>query len=217
MPIDGTLTPGSWLGLIHFETLVFVVGTAIFTVAMARERAELRYMAVAHIDPLTGVANRRAFLETAEEVLRANPKESRPLSLIMFDLDRFKSINDGFGHGTGDAVLKRFGDIARTSVRAGDIIGRPGGEEFAVLLPGSNRAAALIVAERIRIAFAEACRTIDDRLISATVSAGVTMALPTSTLDSMMAAADEALYRAKAEGRNRVEAAAQAEPGALAA
>lgn len=217
MPIDGTLTPASWLGLIHFETLVFVVGTAIFTVAMARERAELRYMAVASIDPLTGVASRRAFIETAEEILKANPREGRPLSLIMFDLDKFKSINDGFGHGAGDAVLKRFGDIARNSLRAGDIIGRPGGEEFAVLLPGSNRAAALIVAERIRIAFAEACRTIGDRMISATVSAGVTTALPTSTLDSMMAGADEALYRAKAEGRNRVEAAKQAEAGALAA
>jgi diguanylate cyclase (GGDEF)-like protein len=218
MPIDGTLTLGSWLGLIHFETLVFVVGTAIFTVAMARERAELRYMAVAHIDPLTGVANRRAFMETAEALLRANPKDSRPLSLITFDLDRFKSINDGFGHGVGDAVLKRFGDIARNSLRAGDIIGRPGGEEFAVLLPGSNRAAALLVAERIRSAFAEACRTVDDRLISATVSAGVTTALPTSTLDSIMAAADEALYRAKAGGRNRIEAAAPpSEQGALAA
>ena len=185
---------------------------------MARERAELRYMAVAHIDPLTGVANRRAFMETAEALLRANPKDSRPLSLITFDLDRFKSINDGFGHGVGDAVLKRFGDIARNSLRAGDIIGRPGGEEFAVLLPGSNRAAALLVAERIRSAFAEACRTVDDRLISATVSAGVTTALPTSTLDSIMAAADEALYRAKAGGRNRIEAAAPpSEQGALAA
>ena len=212
MSIDRTLTAGSWLGLIHFETLLFVVGTAIFTVAMARERAELRYMAAARIDSLTGVSNRRAFMETAEALLRVYSKGSQPLSLIMFDLDWFKSVNDNFGHGAGDAVLKRFADEARNSLRAGDILGRPGGEEFAVLLPGSNEAAALVVAERIRIAFAEACRMVDDRVINATVSAGVTAAVPASTIDTLMAAADEALYRAKAEGRNRVEASAPTAP-----
>jgi diguanylate cyclase (GGDEF)-like protein len=217
MSIDGTMTPASWLGLIHFETLVFVVGTAIFTVAMARERAELRYMAAARIDPLTGVANRRAFIETAEELLKSTGRDGRALSLIMFDLDRFKSINDGFGHGAGDTVLRCFADVARNSLRASDVIGRPGGEEFAVLLPGSNRAAALIAAERIRIAFAEACRSVDERAIAATVSAGVTSAQPKSTLDSLMAAADEALYRAKSKGRNRVEASGQTAAGALAA
>ena len=143
MSIDGTLALGSWLGLIHFETLVFVIGTAIFTVAMARERAELRYMAAASIDPLTGVSNRRAFMETAEELLKAHASDKRPLSLILFDLDRFKSVNDNFGHAAGDTVLKRFADVARSSLRASDILGRPGGEEFAVLLPGSNKAAAL--------------------------------------------------------------------------
>jgi diguanylate cyclase (GGDEF)-like protein len=217
MPIDGTLNPGSWLGLIHFETLVFVVGTAIFTVAMARERAELRYMAAASIDPLTGVANRRAFLETARAALKSASRNGQALSLIMFDLDRFKTINDSFGHGTGDAVLRCFADVARASLRACDVIGRPGGEEFAVLLPGSNRAAALIVAERIRVAFAEACRSVDARTITATVSAGVTTAGPKSTVDTLMGAADEALYRAKSDGRNRVEASAHAEAGALAA
>ena len=216
MSIDGTLSLGSWLGLIHFETLVFVIGTAIFTVAMARERAELRYMAAASIDPLTGVSNRRAFMETAEELVRAHASDKRPLSLILFDLDRFKSVNDSFGHAAGDTVLKRFADVTRSSLRASDLVGRPGGEEFAVLLPGSNKAAALVVAERIRIAVAEACRTVDDRAISATVSAGVTTALPTSTLDSLMAAADEALYRAKAEGRNRVEACDRTGPPDLA-
>jgi diguanylate cyclase (GGDEF)-like protein len=209
MSIDGTLALGSWLGLIHFETLVFVIGTGIFTVAMARERAEQRYMAAARIDALTGMSNRRAFMETAEELLKAYPTEKRPLSLIMFDLDRFKSVNDSFGHAAGDAVLKRFADVARSSLRGSDILGRPGGEEFAVLLPGSNKAAAVVVAERIRIGFAEACRVVDDRVINATVSAGVTSALPTSTIDSLMATADEALYRAKAEGRNRVETADQ--------
>src|SRR5262249_48473753 len=212
MAIDGSLPVGSWLGLIHFETLVFVVGTGIFTVAMARERAELHYMAAARIDSLTGVANRRAFLETAEEWMKYYPREERLLSMIMFDLDRFKSINDGLGHATGDAVLKRFADVAKSSLRSSDIIGRPGGEEFAVLLPGSNKAAALVVAERIRIAFAEASRTVDERVINATVSAGVTTASPSSTVDSLMASADEALYRAKAEGRNRVETADHAEP-----
>jgi diguanylate cyclase (GGDEF)-like protein len=216
MPIDGSLTPSSWVGLVHFETLAFVVGTAIFTAAMARERAELRYMAAARIDPLTGVANRRAFIEEAEELVKTATKEKRPLSLIMFDLDRFKSINDSFGHATGDTVLKRFAEIARGSLRTTDILGRPGGEEFAVLLPNSNAAAAMAVAERIRVAFAAVCCEMDNRLSNATVSAGVTTARRTSTFDTMMATADEALYRAKAEGRNRVTFADRGEVVALA-
>ena len=198
---------GNWFKLIHFETLVFVVGTAIFTVAMAKERAEHRYLEAARVDPLTGVANRRAFMETAESLLRRCQMEDAPLSIVLFDLDHFKAINDTFGHSSGDRVLQKFTALARDLLRSTDYMARPGGEEFAMLLPGSSRGAAYVVAERIRAAFAEATCTCagDGHEIRATVSAGVATAGPSSTLDSLIAEADRMLYSAKAEGRNRVK------------
>lgn len=195
---------GYWFKLIHFETLIFVVGTAIFTVAMAKERTERRYLEAARVDPLTGVANRRAFMETAESLLRRCQTEDAPLSVVLFDLDHFKAINDTFGHSSGDRVLQRFTDMARDLLRATDYIARPGGEEFAMLLPGSSRGTAYVIAERIRAAFAEAGCMVEGKEIKATASAGVATAGPSSTVDSLIAEADRMLYLAKAEGRNRV-------------
>jgi diguanylate cyclase (GGDEF)-like protein len=198
---------GTWFKLIYLETLIFVVGTAIFTVAMAKERAENRQLEAARIDPLTGVANRRAFMETAGPLLRRCQMEDSPLSIVLFDLDHFKTINDTFGHSSGDRVLEKFAAMARGLLRSTDYIARPGGEEFALLLPGSGRAAAYVIAERIRAAFAaEACIE-GNGDIRATVSAGIATAVPSSTLDTLMAEADRMLYSAKAEGRNRVKAA----------
>jgi len=194
----------SWFGLIHFETLAFVVGTAIFAVAMVKEKRELEQMVAARVDPLTGVLNRRAFLEAASALLHRHLVTGTPLSLVVFDLDRFKGINDGFGHAAGDRVLENFGRAARGAVRGSDIVGRPGGEEFAVILPGSGIAAACVVAERIRDAFASACQTLGYADLRATASAGVATTHADSTLDSLFAAADGALYEAKAAGRDRV-------------
>ncbi|HZP18797.1 MAG TPA: GGDEF domain-containing protein [Bauldia sp.] len=207
LPTFGPPTLGSWFGLIQFETLFFVVGTAIFAVAMAKERTEQQYMAAARIDSLTGVASRGALMEAAHSLLDRCARDNSDFSVIVFDLDWFKQVNDTFGHGAGDRVLKSFADLARRSLRATDFIGRPGGEEFVVLLPGSAKAAAYVVAERIRSAFAEASREIDGRPLNATVSAGVATASGLSTVDTLMVAADRALYKAKAEGRNRVEVA----------
>jgi diguanylate cyclase (GGDEF)-like protein len=198
---------GNWFKLIYFETLIFVVGTAIFTVAMAKERAERRYLEAAHIDPLTGVANRRAFMENADSLLRRCQMEDAPLSIVLFDLDHFKAINDTFGHSCGDRVLQKFATMARDLLRSTDYIARPGGEEFAMLLPGSSRGAAYVVAERIRAAFAETGFAIEGKDIRATVSAGVAAAGPSSTVDTLIAEADRMLYLAKAEGRNRVRSA----------
>ena len=142
----------SWFGLIHFESIVFSVGTAVFVVAFIRERGEARQRTAAETDPFTGVSTRRALLEQAEEALRECQATDEPLSLVVFDLDRFKSINDRFGHPVGDAVLMRFGDTVRTVLRDGDMLGRLGGEEFALLLPGMSLGAAFAVAERVRAA-----------------------------------------------------------------
>jgi diguanylate cyclase (GGDEF)-like protein len=172
---------------------------------MSHERGVLRHKAAATVDSLTGVATRRAFLEAAERLLHNSARDETPLSLIVFDLDSFKSINDTHGHAVGDLALKEFGAATRKVLRSTDLIGRLGGEEFAVALPGSTIGAAYVVAERIRIAFSEACRSLNGKLLNATVSAGVTTAHVRSTLDTLIAAADSALYNAKAEGRNRVE------------
>jgi diguanylate cyclase (GGDEF)-like protein len=200
--VDGTtLLP--WLGFVHFETLAFVVGTSIFTVAMARERQELYHKTNANTDALTGTATRRAFYEDAELMMAAAHERNRPTAIIMFDIDLFKSINDTYGHSQGDEVLKIFGRQAMRMLRTSDLIARLGGEEFAALLPGAGVDAAYVVAERIRVAFSAACRSIGP--FTATVSAGVALADSESTVQSLIRAADEALYRAKTKGRDRVE------------
>ena len=206
-PVGGTALL-SWLGFVHFETLAFVVGTSIFTVAMAREKQELLHKIEANTDSLTGLANRRAFYEDAARVLANRRETGMSVSVILFDLDSFKAINDTYGHGPGDDVLRAFGETSRRMLRASDLIGRIGGEEFAVMLPGAGMEAAYLVAERTRVAFTSACVGIGD--FTVTLSAGVARAEPDSTVDSLLKAADEALYRAKSNGRNRVEVAGRA-------
>jgi diguanylate cyclase (GGDEF)-like protein len=196
-----------WLEFIHFETLAFVIGTSIFTVAMARERSEMLHKIAASTDALTGVATRRAFYDAADEVLSVSLQHDAPLAVAVFDLDGFKSINDTFGHGVGDEVLKVFGAVAKKTLRSTDLLGRLGGEEFAALLPGASVGSAYVAAERIRSAFSEACRSMEQFGGAATVSAGIARAHPKSTVDSLLGAADTALYEAKRHGRDRVEVA----------
>jgi len=194
-----------WLEFVHFETLAFVIGTSIFTVAMARERGELMQKIAASTDALTGLATRRAFYDAANDLLAAAREHGTDAALLLFDLDGFKSINDTFGHGSGDEVLKAFGKAATVTLRGTDLIGRLGGEEFAAVLPGASLAAAFVAAERIRANFSAACRNINGIAVNATVSAGVAQVNRRSTLDSLLKAADSALYRAKKHGRDRVE------------
>ncbi len=205
----GALTPAggtallNWLGFVHFETLAFVVGTSIFAVAMARERQELLQKINANTDSLTGLATRRSFYEDATRILATSRDTGMSVSVILFDLDSFKAINDTYGHGPGDDVLRAFGQTSRAMLRASDLIGRIGGEEFAVMLPGAGLEAAYLVAERTRVAFTSACAGIGD--FTVTLSAGVARAETESTIDGLLKVADEALYRAKSNGRNRVE------------
>jgi diguanylate cyclase (GGDEF)-like protein len=205
-----------WFTFIHFETLAFVVGTSIFAAAMARERDEMKHKIAASTDSLTGVATRRVFYERGEAILGEALTDDAPFAIILFDLDGFKAINDTFGHGPGDEVLKLFGDAALKTLRTSDLIGRLGGEEFGALLPGASIGAAYVAAERIRVAFAAACGKVGGLAIQATVSAGIAQAHPRSTLDSLIQAADLALYRAKIQGRDRVEVSERDEgkPGA---
>jgi diguanylate cyclase (GGDEF)-like protein len=132
----------------------------------------------------------------------------------MFDLDRFKTINDTFGHATGDDVIRMFCKITAAALRPTDIFGRIGGEEFAVVMPRSGVEAAFVRAERIRAAFAEECGVVNGHPVNATASGGVSVSIDTETsLSLLLKHSDDALYRAKAAGRNRIKRADQLAPG----
>ena len=191
--------------VIHFEQLLFAMGSSIFLVALVRERSELRHKTAAAIDTLTGLATRRAFMERAQRNLVSCADRAAPLALIMFDLDHFKRINDSYGHAAGDRVLQTFARIARGRLRASDFIGRLGGEEFAVVMPGTSARVAGHIADRIRRAFVESTLATGDQSVRTTVSGGIAAAEAGATLEQLLSAADAALYRAKAKGRNRIE------------
>ena len=198
------VSPDRLFALFAFETVTYVVGTAFVIVVMAKERVAQVHKTAAMTDLLTGLFNRGAFLDAAHRLMAEQAKKHQPISALLFDLDTFKSINDRFGHAVGDETLKVFASIASARMRASDVLGRIGGEEFAAILPG-DAAEAGLVAERLRLAFQAAGVVISDHRIGATVSVGVATATAPVHLDTLLAHADAALYRAKHNGRNRVE------------
>jgi len=160
----------------------------------------------ARVDPLTGVFSRRAFNEAAETEMQRALRYGQPLSLIMVDIDHFKQVNDTYGHTTGDSVLASFAATLAQEVREVDVIGRLGGEEFAVLLPNTDVTEALRVAERMRLAVASGNLQADGELLRYTASFGVAAFDPRElSLNRFIDRADAALYEAKRSGRNRVE------------
>ena len=157
-------------------------------------------------DPLTGIASRRAFFAAAELVLARGQHAPRALSLILFDADNFKRINDLHGHPVGDAVLCHLAGLLSDLFRQVDVVARVGGEAFAVLMPSTGVAGALAVAERLRQAVASHALVVDGVPIAVTVSGGVaTLDDLQLGLDGLMRRADQALHAAKAAGRNRIE------------
>lgn len=167
----------------------------------ARRDAE----SLARTDPLTSMANRRAFFETAEtEILRAR-RYGQDLTLVMIDIDHFKSVNDRFGHETGDRVLKAVARSLNEGKRSVDTLGRIGGEEFALLLPETELASALSLVERLRLRVSQLRIDSEGEAIAVTASFGMMSASTGApTLNEMLMRADKALYRAKSSGRDRV-------------
>jgi diguanylate cyclase (GGDEF)-like protein len=160
------------------------------------------------LDPLTGISNRRAFLQDAAALSERHRAHPKPVTVLVMDLDHFKSINDRFGHAVGDRVLEVFAKTTRSALRKQDLFGRLGGEEFAVVLGGVDRQKGLAVAEALREAFVLIGRSVDGQAVDATVSIGVSHCEgPTMDVPSLLAQADRALYLAKENGRNRVEVA----------
>jgi diguanylate cyclase (GGDEF)-like protein len=189
-----------------FEGAFVCICAAYLFGGLAMDRIAARYRRASLTDPLTGVANRRSFFETGERLLVRARFARQPTALIMFDLDRFKSINDKYGHQTGDEVLSAFCQLATASLRSNDLFGRIGGEEFACLLPITGRREAIRVAERVRAAFEAAYYTVGVHRLSVTVSVGVAIADDSSLdLSALLKEGDHALYRAKRAGGNCVE------------
>ena len=195
--------------LFALEIMLYVVGTAFIVVLMAKERVVLVHRTAAMTDPLTGLYNRRAFMEAANLMVSRRKRQLQPVSVLLFDLDHFKSINDRFGHAVGDDALQMFAKVAVASTRATDVIGRLGGEEFAAFIPG-NISDATVVAERVRTAFQTAGKEISGHAMGATVSIGAASGIPPVEVGVLLARADAALYRAKELGRNRLELAVDA-------
>lgn len=195
---------GHWFN-VRLSTLFSIENRAIGYLLVWRDvtryknlEAELKRLAT--IDSLTGLINHRQFCERGEHLLTLAQRNGRPISLLMMDLDHFKSINDRFGHQQGDAVLIAVADACRKVLRTSDVVGRLGGEEFAVLLPDTSSAAAEEAAARLL----EAIRQLDFTAmpLQVTASIGIVSAAAES-FDVLLGRADAALYRAKAEGRNR--------------
>jgi diguanylate cyclase (GGDEF)-like protein len=216
LPDDGgvvSLTTG-WVAVFVLEVLLYVVGTAFIVLVLAKERTVRIHKTAALTDPLTGVFNRRGFYDAAKEVAERQVRKGEPVTVLMFDLDHFKRLNDNFGHSVGDRALRLFANTATTSLRSGDVVARLGGEEFVAILPGVLTEAAM-VAERVRNAFEVAGVEIDGQPIGATVSVGAACGAPGADIDTLLARADTALYRAKTNGRNRVETSDEAVPGKI--
>lgn len=198
----GGLLLASWLSLRIAGGVLASLDAAHTALRRQKEYAEL----LARTDALTGLANRRAFDEAAEQEVQRARRYNTPLALVMADLDHFKAINDRHGHHVGDQVLQHFAHILSASVRNLDLVGRWGGEEFAILMPGTDLEEAVQAAERMRQAVLTAAPPLDDRECAYTASFGVAaFRADTPTIISLLGRADTALYRAKDNGRNRVE------------
>lgn len=198
-----------WFALFALEIFLHTLIVAVSMLVLLKERSEFIFRQAARSDALTGVLNRGAFMEEAARALWRKPQSG---VLMLLDLDHFKTINDTFGHQAGDKVLCRFASAATARLDESMIFGRFGGEEFALFVPDQDLDEAATFADRLRQETAALSVGHYGRLISVNVSIGMASALLCEgDLDNLIAAADCALYRAKADGRNRVSVAGPAE------
>lgn len=195
---DGTTAP--WFAYVVLANSMMIVLSLVSLLMLAKEREELRYRHASERDPLTNLANRRTFVNRANQILR----EESAVSLLLFDIDHFKTVNDTHGHAAGDQVLCAFAHIIEQRMPTGWLFARIGGEEFACLVPGMNTTKALALAENLRLAIADLEFPATPGL-RVTVSIGVSeLGEQVTDLDTLLASADAALYRAKADGRDCV-------------
>ena len=187
----------------HFNNQWFAVGSV--RDITQRKKAEARLIEMATTDVLTGIANRRHYLAQSTKQFKISSRYEKSFCVLMFDLDHFKRINDSYGHNIGDRVLKVVAACMKQTLRDTDIMGRIGGEEFAVSMPETRLEQAKMVAERLRKAIATSKVDVDKSQIQFTASFGISeYSENTKSVEMLLKQADEALYQAKEQGRNRV-------------
>jgi diguanylate cyclase (GGDEF)-like protein len=188
---------------LYFENFIILANQ--FAIQLQKVILYKKVQEMSVTDALTEVSTRRYFLDRFSEETRRCMRHKTSLSVLMLDLDHFKEKNDNFGHLVGDVILREVAHILKSNLREIDIIGRYGGEEFTIVLAGTGRNGALQVAERIRENIASAVFKAYDEVVSTTVSIGVSV-FPDdgANIDSLIEAADKALYKAKETGRNRI-------------
>ena len=205
IPEVGTVFASSWFPGVILATLLLRTALAFVVLSMAKERQEMEQRHDALTDSLTGLPNRRALFEAADLIAQRRILGGTPVSVLIFDLDRFKDTNDGFGHGLGDDVLKIFAITVQTKLKVNAIVGRLGGEEFAAILPGVDAELAVQAADRVQGSFSRAAAFVNGLAVGATVSVGVASDTEVDAdLSALFRRADAALYVAKRGGRNQV-------------
>lgn len=204
--LDG-YQPSHWLQLLLFSVpamafMLLILSVQRRTALQSYQIARQNWL-YATTDPLSQLQNRRTWYEAAEAALARAQQQAQPLALLMLDIDHFKAINDQWGHVAGDRVIEQVGRTLQAHCPAGALAGRLGGEEFAVLLPDTQQADALLTAEALRASLAAQQVIEHGQLVRITTSIGVA-SLSTGSLDELVREADRLLYQAKAAGRNRV-------------
>jgi diguanylate cyclase (GGDEF)-like protein len=209
VPSENVMAPEALNAATFLAYAGFIIASTLGVMWMEIESLQAELVRSARYDSLTGLYNRGTFLAEFEREVSRSARGGPAFSLAIFDLDRFKLLNDRYGHPVGDRVLKAFADALRASIRKHDVVGRYGGEEFALLMPQTGKDTAVRVAERVRRELEARGVSVDGTRVEVSVSGGIaSYGIDGQDWDALLTAADHALYEAKYAGRNRICAAA---------
>ena len=203
--VGNLISGGEHTAFTYLVAIVFNILIAFSYVLMLSERLNTQLQNMADTDVLTGLLSRRAFIDRMKRILSRAQQNNTALSFLVLDIDNFKNINDTYGHFTGDELLKKYADVMKGCFRSEDIIGRLGGEEFAIAISNIDNAIAVKVAERLRSEIESVFILCNNKPVSTTISIGIAdLHKDVNGYETLFREADAALYRAKNTGRNRI-------------